>query len=166
MKFCLSWHEVIRQPQPSLPEYQPPVPMKQTDSIIEALSQLTELDATRRRLEVKSPRYQEIALELESVRERLPTAILSHYDQRVSRGKRGAARVRNNTCGGCHLLLPSGQLSDMRRAEVALQICGNCSTLLLPEDPKPEDAMPVMPAEPEPETAPKPKKRKKSATAS
>ena len=164
MKFCLSWHEVIRQPHPSLPDYQPPAPMQQNDHIIEALSQLTELDAARRRLEVKSPRYQEIAMEVESVRERLPTAILSHYDQRIARGKCGAARVRNNTCGGCHLLLPSGQLSDLRRDDVSLQVCGNCSALLLPEIPRPEAAAPAMPAEPE--AAPKPKTRRKPAAAS
>ncbi len=146
MKFCLSWHEVIRQPQPdALSEYHPP--MHQTDNIIEALSQLTELDATRRRLELKSARHQEITLEVEIVRERLPTAILIHYDQRVSRGKRGAAKVRNGTCGGCHLQLPCGQLSDMRRADVTLQVCGNCSALLLPEEPKPEE--PAAPATPE-----------------
>jgi hypothetical protein len=162
MKFCLSWHEVIRQPQPSLPDYPPHPLMHQTDNIIEALSQLTDLDATRRRLEIKSARHKEITVEVESVRERLPTAILSHYDQRISRGKRGASRVRNGTCGGCHLQLPSGQLSDMRRADVALQICGNCSALLLPEEPKPEEALPVMTSEP----TPKPKTRRKSAIVS
>jgi predicted nucleic acid-binding Zn-ribbon protein len=117
--------------------------MNSTDTLIDDLAQLTELDAAKRRLEPKSARFKELTLEAESVRERLPTAILHHYDLRVSKGRRGAAKVRNGTCGGCHLSLPSGQLSDLRRADVALQVCGYCSIFLLPEDVKPEEVVTV-----------------------
>lgn len=137
--------------------------MKPTDTVIDDLSQLTELDAAKRRLEPKSARYKELTLEAESVRERLPTAILHHYDLRVSKGRRGAAKMSNGTCGGCHLSLPSGQLSDLRRDDMALQVCGNCSIFILPEDPKPQEAPP--PAAEESVTKPKPRKRKiKAAT--
>lgn len=135
--------------------------MKPTETLIDDLSQLTELDAAKRRLEPKSARFKELTLDTESVRERLPTAILHHYDLRVSKGRRGAAKVRNGTCGGCHLSLPSGQLSDLRRDDMALQVCGYCSIFLLPEDVKPEEAATV--EAPAPRIMKKPAKRKAKA---
>ena len=106
--------------------------MKHITSVIDDLSRLAELDGPKRSLRSEKNILQQI----HGIRERLPTAILKHYDQRISRGKRGAAKVRNGTCGGCHLSLPIGQLADMRRDDVALQVCGNCSVFLLPEDSK------------------------------
>lgn len=176
MNSALAWLEIFRRPAdgPMTTEVlffdtptDPDHPMKTTDTLLEDLSQLSELDAAKRRLEPGSPRCQELTLEAESVRERLPTAILSHYDLRISKGKRGAARVRNNTCGGCHLSLPSGQLSDLRREGASLQVCGYCSIFLLPELPQPEAAAAPMAAEAEPEPAAvkKPRKSKAKATA-
>lgn len=152
MKFALSWHEVLRRP---LPEIQHPKPMKPITTLIEDLTQLAGIDENRRRSDPKSIASKKLDIQAEEVRERLPTAILKHYDQRVSKGRRGAAKVRNGTCGGCHLSLPSGQLSDMRRADVALQVCGYCSIFLLPPDPEPQ-------AEPRVEAVKeaKPRKRK------
>lgn len=140
MKFALSWHEVLRRP---LPENQYHQPMKPITTLIEDLSQLVEIDENRRRGDPKSVAFKKLNMEAEEVRERLPTAILKHYDQRISKGRRGAAKVRNGTCGGCHLSLPSGQLSDMRREGVALQVCGYCSIFLLPPDPEPQEALKV-----------------------
>ncbi|MDZ4403195.1 C4-type zinc ribbon domain-containing protein [Prosthecobacter sp.] len=134
--------------------------MKQIANLIEDLGQLNELDTTKRRLEAKSSEFKRLTLEATGVRERLPTAILHHYDLRISRGKRGAAKMSNGTCGGCHLSLPSGQLSELRRDDESLQVCGNCSIFLLPEDPKPQEAPP--PAAAEPATKP-PRKRKVKA---
>lgn len=130
-------------------------PMKPITNLIEDLSQLVEIDENRRRGDPKSAGFKKLNLEAEEVRERLPTAILKHYDRRLSAGRRGAAKVRNGTCGGCHLSLPSGQLSDMRRADVALQVCGYCSIFLLPPDPELQEAPKV-----EIVIEPKPRKRK------
>jgi len=151
MKFALSWHEVLRRP---LPENQYHQPMKPITTLIEDLTQIAEIDENRRRIDPKSAGLKKLNLEAEEVRERLPTAILKHYDQRISKGRRGAAKVRNGTCGGCHLSLPSGQLSDLRRADVALQVCGYCSIFLLPPDPEPQ-------AEPKVEAVKEPKARKR-----
>jgi hypothetical protein len=172
MNSALAWLEVLRRPldessstyallfdNPTNPEQ----PMKTTATIIEDLCQLSELDAAKRRLEPSSPRCKELMLEAESVRERLPTAILHHYDLRISKGKRGAARMRNNTCGGCHLSLPSGQLSDLRREDASLQVCGYCSIFILPEIPQPEAA--AAPVVEEPVAVKKPRKSKAKAQA-
>ncbi|MGV3662154.1 MAG: hypothetical protein ACO1TE_18350 [Prosthecobacter sp.] len=138
--------------------------MQATDTVIEDLTQLAELDATKRRLEPQSDRYKELTLQTDKVRLRLPAAILNHYDPRIVRGKHGAAKMRNNTCGGCHISLPSGQLSDMRRDGVAfeLQVCGNCSILLLPADAPPEAPAPVA-VEPAPAAVKKPRKNRAKA---
>ncbi|OYW75666.1 MAG: hypothetical protein B7Z37_12300 [Verrucomicrobia bacterium 12-59-8] len=116
--------------------------MMPTDTLLADLSQLSDLDFAKRRLEPKSPRCIELTLEATGVRTRLPAAVLLHYDTRISRGKRGAARMRNNTCGGCNLALPSGQLADMRHADAELVLCCNCSIYLLPAllDPAAADA--------------------------
>lgn len=104
------------------------------DTVTQDLSLLNDIDTAKRRLEPKSPRFIELTLEAEGVRARLPADILQRYDPRIARGKRGAAKMRNGVCGGCFVSLPSGQLSDMRRDGVSLQVCGHCSILLLPED--------------------------------
>lgn len=173
MNSALAWLEVFRRPAAeTAPTYAlffdnptaPDQPMKTTATLIEDLSQLSELDAAKRRLEPNSPRCQELRLEAESVRERLPTAILHHYDLRISKGKRGAARMRNNTCGGCHLSLPSGQLSDLRREDASLQVCGYCSIFILPEISQPEAAA-AEPVLEEPVAVKKPRKSKAKAPA-
>ena len=157
MKFALSWHEVLRRP---LPENQYHQPMKPITTLIEDLSQLVEIDENRRRGDPKSVAFKKLNMEAEEVRERLPTAILKHYDQRISKGRRGAAKVRNGTCGGCHLSLPSGQLSDLRRDDMALQVCGNCSIFILPEDPKPQETPSPAAEESVPKTQPRKRKIK------
>ncbi|MBN8420461.1 MAG: hypothetical protein J0L73_16195 [Verrucomicrobia bacterium] len=172
MNSALAWLEVFRRPAAeTAPTYalffdnptDPDNSMKTTVTLIEDLSQLSELDAAKRRLEPGSARCKELKLEAESVRERLPTAILHHYDLRISKGKRGAARMRNNTCGGCHLSLPSGQLSDLRREDAALQVCGYCSIFILPEIVQPEAAQAVAPVVEEPVVVKKPRKSKAKA---
>jgi len=113
--------------------------MTSTDTLLEDLCQLSDLDFSKRRLEPQSERFIEITLETKGVRQRLPAEVLKHYDARISRGKRGAARMRNTTCGGCNLALPSGQLADLRHVGADLQLCCNCSIYILPEAPKPVD---------------------------
>ena len=120
----------------SLKTQPPPDPtMTTTDTLIEDLIQLSDLDLSKRRLEPKSERCKEITLEATGVRKRIPASVLLHYDTRISRGKRGAARMRNTTCGGCNLALPSGQLADMRQEGAELLLCCNCSIYLLPSLP-------------------------------
>lgn len=113
--------------------------MPPTDTLLADLAQLSDLDLSKRRLEPKSARCIELTKEATGVRSRIPASVLLHYDTRISRGKRGAARMRNNTCGGCNLALPSGQLADMRHVDAELVLCCNCSIYLLPALPEPVD---------------------------
>lgn len=119
--------------------------MQQTAKHIEDLGQLAELDATKRRLQAGTAAFKKLKIECDEVRARLPASILHHYDLRVSKGKRGAAKLRNNVCGGCFISLPSGQLADLSREDKGVQICGNCSIYILPGDPVPEAEVPAKP---------------------
>ena len=113
--------------------------MTSNDTLLQDLCQLSDLDFSKRRLDPLSERCIEITQETKGVRKRLPADVLKHYDARISRGKRGAARMRNTTCGGCNLSLPSGQLADLRHVNADLQLCCNCSIYILPELPVPVD---------------------------
>jgi len=140
--------------------------MPHTDTLLQDLCQLSDLDFSKRRLEPTSERCIEITLEAKGVRKRLPAEVLKHYDDRISRGKRGAARMRNTTCGGCNLALPSGQLADLRHLNAELQLCCNCSIYILPEAPKPLDPnAPVVEAKPVKAAVKKPRKPKAKAAA-
>jgi hypothetical protein len=106
-----------------------------TETLLSDLAQLSDIDLAKKRLEPKSARSIELTQEAKGLRTRIPASVLLHYDARLSRGKRGAARMRNNTCGGCNLALPSGQLADMRHVDADLVLCCNCSIYLLPALP-------------------------------
>lgn len=119
-----------------------------TETLLSDLAQLSDIDLAKKRLEPKSARSIELTKDATGIRTRIPASVLLHYDARLSRGKRGAARMRNNTCGGCNLALPSGQLADMRHVDAALVLCCNCSIYLLPSlpveaDPAAEAAKPA-----------------------
>ncbi|MHB1082878.1 MAG: hypothetical protein ACYC67_26015 [Prosthecobacter sp.] len=119
-----------------------------TETLLSDLGQLSDIDLAKKRLEPKSARSIELTKDATGIRTRIPASVLLHYDARLSRGKRGAARMRNNTCGGCNLALPSGQLADMRHVDAALVLCCNCSIYLLPSlpveaDPAAEAAKPA-----------------------
>lgn len=119
-----------------------------TETLLSDLAQLSDIDLAKKRLEPKSARSIELTQEAKGLRTRIPASVLLHYDARLSRGKRGAARMRNNTCGGCNLALPSGQLADMRHVDAVLVLCCNCSIYLLPSlpveaDPAAEAAKPA-----------------------
>lgn len=129
--------------------------MKQIQTQVEDLGQLAELDANKRRLDAGTVEFKKITLESAHVRERLSAATLHHYDLRISKGKRGAAKIRNKVCGGCYLSLPSGQLADMLNDAMTLQICGNCSIFILPADP-----LPAVEVSAEALAKPAPRKRK------
>jgi predicted nucleic acid-binding Zn-ribbon protein len=67
---------------------------------------------------------------LDSLRALLPTSILGHYDGRTARGKLAIAPVHRGVCGSCHLAMPSGRLSDLRRKPGELNVCDNCGAFI------------------------------------
>lgn len=108
--------------------------MTQSQNILMWLRRLTDLDAFKSRLERGSPELPDISVEIAAIRERLPTAILKHYDERRSRGKPAVAPVIGGICGACRLSLPSGKASELRRGDGTLHVCDNCGAILYPDE--------------------------------
>ncbi|MBE2281875.1 MAG: hypothetical protein IAE77_00275 [Prosthecobacter sp.] len=108
--------------------------MRTIASVTEDLAALAASDKDRLRLGSKSAAAKKLLQEAGELRARLPTAILLHYDNRLGRGRVGAARMRNNTCGACHLALSRSQLSQLRQQGPSVLVCENCGAFLLPEE--------------------------------
>jgi hypothetical protein len=104
--------------------------LTQPKNVLTWLRQLSVLDIAKRRLTSDTPAFVENGGEAQILREKLPTAILLHYDQRRARGKPGLVAVKNGVCGSCHLSLPGGKASEMRRTEGALNQCDHCGSLI------------------------------------
>jgi predicted nucleic acid-binding Zn-ribbon protein len=91
----------------------------------------------------------------------IPQPILDHYDRLRARDKKGVAVVRNQSCTGCHMRVPIGQITVLMRGE-DIQLCETCGRYLyLPDPAEPELLNRVEPAKP----AAKPRKRKTLAHA-
>ena len=109
--------------------------MNQAADILKRLRKLAQFDAELRKLAADTQEYGEIRDKIESLRAPLPTSILGHYDGRKARGKLAIAPVRGGVCGACHLSIPSGRLSDLRRKPGELNVCDNCGVFIfLTED--------------------------------
>jgi hypothetical protein len=94
------------------------------------------------------------------LRTEIPQPILGHYDRLRARDKKGVALVRNQSCTGCHMRVPIGQITVLMRGE-DIQLCESCGRYLyLPDAAEPEPAVPPAPVKP-----PKPRKRKALAHA-
>lgn len=91
----------------------------------------------------------------------IPQPILDHYDRLRARDKKGVAVVRNQSCTGCHMRVPIGQITVLMRGEI-IQLCETCGRYLyLPDPAETELLTQVEPAKP----AAKPRKRKALAHA-
>ncbi len=109
--------------------------MNQAADILKRLRKLAQFDAELRKLSNETEEYEEMRDKIESLRAPLPTSILGHYDGRKARGKLAIAPVRGGVCGACHLSIPSGRLSDLRRKPGELNVCDNCGVFIfLTED--------------------------------
>ena len=109
--------------------------MNQAADILKRLRKLAQFDAELRKLSNTTEEYEEMRDKIESLRAPLPTSILGHYDGRKARGKLAIAPVRGGVCGACHLSIPSGRVSDLRRKPGELNVCDNCGVFIfLTED--------------------------------
>lgn len=118
---------------PSLQPH-PPNSMATRPDLLQWLRQLDELDTARSALKPHASQRAALSAEIEALRQRLPTAILKHYDQRRSSDQPATAPVRGGICGGCHTPIPPGRLADLRRNGGALHLCENCGAFIYPDD--------------------------------
>jgi predicted nucleic acid-binding Zn-ribbon protein len=90
-----------------------------------------------------------------TLRAKIPSQILAHYDRIVVKGKKGITLVRDQVCTGCHMRVPIGAIMSLKHGE-DIQLCESCGRYLYlaPET----EAVPAAPA-----ASPKPvKKTRKS----
>mgnify|MGYP003798098099 CR=1 FL=1 len=97
--------------------------------------------------------------QIASLREKIPSQILGHYDRLMARGKKGIVPVRNQVCTGCQMRLPIGVVATLMRDE-DIQLCDTCGRYLYLEEAQPEPA-----PETRAKTARKPRKRKSTPPA-
>jgi predicted nucleic acid-binding Zn-ribbon protein len=110
----------------------------QPRDLVALLKCLGELDSAKHSLGDQPAHLNKLKREIETVRERLPTSLLIHYDLRRSRGKPAIVAVRGSVCGGCHLTLPSGRAAALRRGDASVQVCDHCGAFLYPGDSQTE----------------------------
>lgn len=108
--------------------------MTTRSDLLQCLRQLDELDKTRSALNPQSTQRAELSAEIEALRQRLPTAILKHYDQRRSSNQPATAPVRLGICGGCHVPMNPSRFADLRRSIGALHLCENCGAFIYLDD--------------------------------
>ena len=125
-----------------------------------ALQDLLELQA----LEFGETTGKKVEEQAGQLRGKIPLPVLAHYDRLRAREKKGVAVVRNQSCTGCHMHVPIGQITVLMRGE-DIQLCESCGRYLyLPppgeeESPTPVEA-PKPAAKPARKAAAKPRKRK------
>jgi len=89
------------------------------------------------------------------LRGNIPPQILGHYDRLVAQGKKGVTAIRGQVCSSCHISVPIGTITTLKRGE-DIQLCENCGRYLyLP---------PTAEAEPAPQAAPQKRGRKPRET--
>jgi predicted nucleic acid-binding Zn-ribbon protein len=99
------------------------------------------------------------------LRGKIPLPILGHYDRLRARDKKGVAVVRNQSCTGCHMHVPIGQITVLMRGE-DIQLCESCGRYLyLPAPGEEELPKPTEAPKPAVKAAAKPRKRKALAHA-
>ena len=102
--------------------------------IIQCLRQLEDLDKARSALKTKSTKLAALSAEIEGLRQRLPTAILKHYDQRRARNKTAIAAVKRGICGACHISMTRSSFGDLHRSGGAISVCENCGAFIYLDD--------------------------------
>jgi predicted nucleic acid-binding Zn-ribbon protein len=118
--------------------------MENVETVIEGLLELVRLDVQLRKTDKETAERGRVEDAINSVRAKLPTPILGHFDRQKSRGKLGIAPVRGGVCGACHLKMPLGHVAELRHKQDDLALCDNCGTYIY----LPPDEMVVLPAQP------------------
>jgi len=98
--------------------------------LIQSLRQLEELDKARGLLKSEPVKLAALDAEIVSVRQRLPTALLKHYDQRHARNLPAIAPVKNGVCGACHVSMTRSSADELHRSGGEIHVCENCGVFI------------------------------------
>lgn len=83
---------------------------------------------------------------MESLRANMPLNALLQHDRLRARGRRSVAEVKNGVCSGCHMSLPSGTLSEVKRESVLVK-CDHCGRFAFLAEEKSTPTPPATPKE-------------------
>ena len=82
---------------------------------------------------------------VEELRGKIPPQIIGHYDRLVARGKKGVTAIRGENCSSCHIHVPIGAITTLKRGE-DIQVCESCGRYLhLPDTTEAEIPPPAAP---------------------
>jgi predicted nucleic acid-binding Zn-ribbon protein len=91
------------------------------------------------------------------LRGKIPPQILGHYDRLAAHGKKGVTPIRGEVCSSCHIRVPVGAITTLKRGE-DIQLCESCGRYLYLPNPVAAETPP--PAAP-PKRARKPRGTKR-----
>jgi len=91
----------------------------------ELLQNLIRLQA----IEFKETTEKNAGMTIAELRGKIPTQILGHYDRLVAQGKKGVTAVRGEVCASCHIRVPIGAITTLKRGD-DIQLCENCGRYL------------------------------------
>lgn len=110
-----------------------PTPMNTRPDLLQCLRQLDELDTARSALKTEATMLAALSAEIEALRQRLPTAILKHYDQRRASNRPAIAPVKRGVCGDCHTEVTRSGFAHLHE-DGALNVCENCGVFIYLDD--------------------------------
>jgi predicted nucleic acid-binding Zn-ribbon protein len=89
-----------------------------------------EAEARRRSQEFDLEKEQ-LLMELEELTPQIPPEWLERY-RKIAKSRRGIgiAKLKQNSCGACHVSLSDSRLNQVKRGEDKLQFCENCGRIL------------------------------------
>jgi predicted nucleic acid-binding Zn-ribbon protein len=89
-----------------------------------------EADIKQQSLEVGFEKDQ-LLMELEELTPQIPPDWLERY-RKIAKAHRGIgiAKLKQNSCGACHVSLSDSRLNQVKRGEDKLQFCENCGRIL------------------------------------
>jgi predicted nucleic acid-binding Zn-ribbon protein len=97
--------------------------------IIQSLRKLDHMETQLARNPEGSSETSSLLLDIQAIREVIPTAILRHHDRMKARGKMSVAPVRGGVCDACHLKIPLGHLLKLSHPG-DLSVCDNCGAFI------------------------------------
>lgn len=74
---------------------------------------------------------EQLRMELEELSPQIPSEWLERY-RKIAKAHRGIgiAKLKQNSCGACHVRLSDSRLNQVKRGEDKLQYCENCGRIL------------------------------------
>ena len=101
--------------------------------VVSQLRSLNWLTQEIHRVPTGSGEAAHLQTQMDAVRARLPDSILAHHDQLAAGGRRSAAQVQGDTCGGCQSPLPPALRQELAQSG-RFGVCPKCGIFLWAED--------------------------------